>query len=58
MRGDSFNPGIPVPTGDALGVPEANELGSVEVYGYLVPKADVPAGAVSDSTRTQATTSR
>jgi len=50
-----FNPGIPVPAGDAVGVAESNELGSVEFYGYLVPKADVPAGAVFRSTRTQVT---
>lgn len=53
-----FNPGIPVPAGDAIGVPEVNELGSVEFYGYLVPKADVPPGAVEHSTRTQLTIRR
>ena len=53
-----FNPGIPVPAGDALGVEATNEVGSVEFYGYLVPKADVAAGAVDRSTRTQVTTRR
>jgi hypothetical protein len=50
-----FNSGIPVPAGDALGLSAVNESGSVEVYGYLVPKADVPANAVNLATRTQAT---
>jgi hypothetical protein len=53
-----FNPGIPVPAGDALGVNATNELGSVEFYGYLVPKADVPANAVNLSTHTQGTIRR
>ena len=55
-QNQAFNPGIPVPAGDAIGVPAVNETGSVEVYGYLVPKTDVPAGAVSGPAHTQLTT--
>lgn len=54
-QNQAFNPGIPVPAGDAVGVADDNELGSVEFFGYLVPKADVPAGALNHSTRTQVT---
>ena len=50
-----FSPGIAVPAGDAVGVPEVNELGSVEFYGYLVPQADVPAAALRHRARTQVT---
>jgi hypothetical protein len=52
-----FNPGIPVPAGDAMGLVGTNEVGSVEVYGYLVSKADVPSGAVNRPTRTRMTVS-
>jgi hypothetical protein len=42
----AFHPGIPVPAGDALGAVEINDSGSLQVYGYLVPAAAVPAGAL------------
>lgn len=54
-QNQAFSPGIPVPAGDALGVPAVNDLGTVEFYGYLVPKADVPAGALPHRTRPQET---
>jgi hypothetical protein len=47
VQNQVFQPGIPVPAGDALAAVEENDLGSVEVYGYLVPKAAVPASALS-----------
>jgi hypothetical protein len=41
----SFQPGIAVPAGDAVGMTGDNESGTVILYGYLVPAAAVPAGA-------------
>jgi len=46
----AFSPGIPVPAGDALGGFKSNESGSVEVYGYFVPAAAVPASRTAAST--------
>lgn len=43
----TFDPGIAVPAGDAVGGQRINDHGIVAMYGYLVPAADVPAGAVS-----------
>jgi hypothetical protein len=38
-----FPSGIPVPAGWVLGIDDlANEVGSIEVYGYLVPASAVP----------------
>jgi len=54
-QSQAFSPGIPVPAGDAVGVAEANELGSVELYGYLVPAGDVPAAAVGHRAHAQVT---
>jgi hypothetical protein len=42
-----FQPGIAVPAGEALAVDNVANDGSVEVYGYLVPAADVPSTAVT-----------
>jgi hypothetical protein len=41
----SFQPGVPVPAGDAVGLVGSNSAGSTEFYGYLVPSAAVPASA-------------
>lgn len=41
-----FNPGIPVPAGDAVGLFGSNDVGLAFVYGYLVPAAAVPARAL------------
>jgi hypothetical protein len=38
-----FQPGIPVPVGDALGLDEGNNFAGILVYGYLVPASAVPA---------------
>jgi hypothetical protein len=48
-----FQPGIPVPAGDCLGMTQINNNGTAEIYGYLVPKAEVPATILQD-TRTPA----
>jgi hypothetical protein len=42
----AFNPGIPVPAGDALGISGSNDDGDVLIYGYLVPAAAVPASVL------------
>jgi hypothetical protein len=41
-----FNPGIPVPAGDSIGLITDNDSGAVYVYGYLVPAAAVPQNAL------------
>ena len=38
----TFNPGINVPAGDALGGSSSNDGGSWMIYGYLVPATAVP----------------
>jgi hypothetical protein len=43
-----FQPGIPVPAGDAIGLDGANEAGPIAFYGYLVPASAVPANALSN----------
>jgi hypothetical protein len=48
----TFDPGIAVPAGDAVGGQGVNGQGAVALYGYLVPAADVPASAVSSHTHT------
>jgi hypothetical protein len=50
-QNQEFSPGIAVPAGDALGLNATNESGSAEFYGYLVPAADVPPGALSHISR-------
>jgi hypothetical protein len=50
----NFQPGIPVRTGQSLGVRETNSEGTAEIYGYLVPSADVPAGAAPRAPATRA----
>jgi hypothetical protein len=44
---ETFDPGIPVPAGYAVGGREFNGAGIVYMYGYLVPAADVPATALT-----------
>src|SRR5262249_44662152 len=34
-----FEPGIPIPAGDALGLTSDKDIGTAEIYGYLVPAA-------------------
>lgn len=46
---EPLSPGIAVPAGDALGVAESNDTGTLQVFGYLVPAADVPVKAASTS---------
>jgi hypothetical protein len=46
-QNQAFSPGIAVPAGDAVGLNQFNDSGSVDLYGYLVPAADVPPGALS-----------
>lgn len=41
-----FQPGIPVPAGDAVGLAGANQAGAAIIYGYLVPASAVPASAL------------
>lgn len=36
-----FQPGIPIPAGDAVGLSEQNDNGAVQIYGYLVPASAV-----------------
>lgn len=43
----TFDPGIPVPAGYAVGGHEVDDHGSVSLYGYLVPAADVPPATIS-----------
>ena len=50
----TFQPGIAVPGGDALGNETLNDAGSVQIYGYLVPKTDVPANALRQLPRAKA----
>jgi hypothetical protein len=46
-----YNPGIPVPAGDSLGMLDTNDSGSAHVLGYLVPAAAVPANALANLPR-------
>ena len=43
-----FEPGIPIPAGDALGLTNTNDNGTAEIYGYLVPAAAIPANALKN----------
>jgi hypothetical protein len=43
-----FNPGIPIPAGNAVGLRGFNDNGAAVVYGYLVPAAAVPASALKN----------
>jgi hypothetical protein len=45
-QSQTFQPGIPIPAGDSLGAIGNNQSGSLQVYGYLVPAAAVPANAL------------
>jgi hypothetical protein len=45
-QNQTFNPGIPVPAGDAIGLITDNDTGGAYVYGYLVPAAAVPLNAL------------
>jgi hypothetical protein len=47
----TFDPGIPVPAGDGVGGVHRDNAGTVFMYGYLLPAADVPASAVSGQPR-------
>jgi len=40
-----FQPGIPIPAGDAIGLQSSSADGSAEFYGYLVPAGAIPASA-------------
>jgi hypothetical protein len=53
-----FQPGIPVPAGDAVGGVADNNSGSMEFYGYLVPKADVPASTIRQAPKSTIRTNR
>ena len=37
-----FQPGIAIPAGDAIGISAQNDIGAVQIYGYLVPGSAVP----------------
>ena len=43
-----FDPGIPVPAGDAIGLGGSNDNGVAFVYGYLVPAAAVAPSALQN----------
>jgi hypothetical protein len=43
-----FDPGIPVPAGDAVGLEGSNEDGIIGIYGYLVPASAVPRDALKN----------
>lgn len=44
---ETFDPGIAVPAGDAVGGASSGDSGSTVLYGYLVPARDVPASAAT-----------